>query len=376
MRKMVFLLLLLSIAVLHADVGTGLSVLFPMDNVFPVLVWVIPIGGETWLANQIVPLDWTTIETHPGTLAIDWSADNGTAWQTVQDNLTDTGAYTWLVPTANTQQAKLRLTVTDTFGNVMQCISELFILLPGSKTAYSVLLTLDNVLPTLALTTPNGGENWFIGNSHDITWTASDSHLSVEPIWLEWSANNGGAWSDVAHQTQNDGTYPWTIPAQQTTIARVRVSVADMFGNSVSDLSSATFRISYAPLQSPGNLDVDIANEVDAVITWQPVTQTIYGTPIVPDGYIVLYNETVGTTDEDYYFLGATAGTTLTHHRVAEFRLRMFYRVVAYKDYDGRLTETLARLAKPTRNHSYTRVPTWGEIKNHVGIANLDTNKE
>ena len=47
---------------------------------------------------------------------------------------------------------------------------------------------------------------------------------------------------------------------------------------------------------------MDISNGVDAVIGWQPVTQTIYGGPIVPDGYIVLYNETPYEDDDNLYY--------------------------------------------------------------------------
>ena len=67
----------------------------------------------------------------------------------------------------------------------------------------------------------------------------------------------------------------------------------------------------------------------DAVITWDAVTQTIIDTPIVPDGYIVLYSE----DDEHYFYLSQTTNTTLTHFMVAHFRPQMFYQVFAYKEY-------------------------------------------
>jgi hypothetical protein len=87
---------------------------------------------------------------------------------------------------------------------------------------------------------------------------------------------------------------------------------------------------------------------IDAVITWQPVTQNIYHSPLTPDGYIVLYNETPYEDDQYYYFLGRSYTTTYTHQDVAEFRDQMFYKVLAYKNYRGDVDNIIqAALANP-----------------------------
>lgn len=91
---------------------------------------------------------------------------------------------------------------------------------------------------------------------------------------------------------------------------------------------------------------MNLNNNVDAIITWDPVTETIYGTPITPDGYLVLYNESAYENDDKfYYFLwDVRDGTSFTHPRVVLHRNQMFYRVVAYKDYDGSLSGFLSEL--------------------------------
>ena len=108
---------------------------------------------------------------------------------------------------------------------------------------------------------------------------------------------------------------------------------------------------------------MDITNAVDAVITWQPVTQTIYGSPIIPDGYLVLYNETPYENQDNlyYYLWDVTTGSSFTHPRVALHRDQMYYRVVAYKDHDGRMANILAETkANPERKLSFQ------EIKNRM----------
>ena len=207
------------------------------------------------------------------------------------------------------------------------------------------LFTLDTVPPELQLHSPNGGELWYIGDTHDITWTASDTNLTPNSVYLWYSVNGGLEYLSLAEAIANSGSHPWEIPAVQTNLARVRVRVSDDFGYITQKTSLANFTISYVPPAEPEGVLVDILNGLDAVISWQPVTQTIYGTPITPDGYIVLYNETPYEDEQFFYFLGRTFTTSYTHHDVAEFRDQMFYRVVAYKYYrdeDFRRLELLA----------------------------------
>ncbi len=98
----------------------------------------------------------------------------------------------------------------------------------------------------------------------------------------------------------------------------------------------------------PASVAVNTANGLDAVISWEPVTQNIYYSPMTPDGYIVLYNETPYEDDQFYYFLGRSYTTSYTHHDVAEFRTQMFYKVLAYKNYRGDVDNILQTvLANP-----------------------------
>lgn len=75
-------------------------------------------------------------------------------------------------------------------------------------------------------------------------------------------------------------------------------------------------------------------SDYDAQINWDPVTTSVIGTPLTPDLYIVLYNATEDIDDiEKYYYLDYTEDANYTHRGVARFSPRMFYRIVAFKDY-------------------------------------------
>lgn len=199
----------------------------------------------------------------------------------------------------------------------------------------------DTVDPSLSLLSPNGGEQWYIGDTNNITWNATDTNLIPNSVYIWYSLDGGSNYLPLAEGIENDGIEPWTMPETQSYNARVKIQVADSFGNITNKSSASFFSITYVPPAEPTGVNVNISNAVDAVITWQPVTTTIYHTPIVPDGYIVLYNETPYEYEQFYYFLSMTTGLTYTHQNVARFRQQMFYKVVAFKDYEGRLTEIL-----------------------------------
>jgi len=99
----------------------------------------------------------------------------------------------------------------------------------------------------------------------------------------------------------------------------------------------------YVTPSVPQNLVVTNTG-TDMNLTWDAVTTTVLGTPVTPDYYIVLYNETESEDMENYYFLWATPLTGFTHPLVALFRDSMFYKVLAYKSNDRSSLERLIGL--------------------------------
>jgi hypothetical protein len=119
----------------------------------------------------------------------------------------------------------------------------------------------------IAITSPNGGENWITGENHVITWCSSGTTTQVN---IDYSTNNGGNWTSLASQVANSGTYSWTIPDTPSANSRVRVSNSAIA--SLSDQSNAVFTISpYVPpsisVTSP-NGGEDWASYDTHEITW------------------------------------------------------------------------------------------------------------
>lgn len=92
-------------------------------------------------------------------------------------------------------------------------------------------------------------------------------------------------------------------------------------------------RCEHIPPNAVDNLQLVITGN-DANLTWDEVTTDMYGNPFDVEGYLVLYNETIGNDPEDYIFLWETGNLYYTHPDVILFSPRQFYQVVAYKLYD------------------------------------------
>jgi hypothetical protein len=210
---------------------------------------------------------------------------------------------------------------------------------------------LDTIAPQVQLLTPNGGENWYIGDTQDILWEASDTNLLPEGITLLYSLNGAANFTYLAEALANSGSYAWLLPSSQSNNAKVQVQAMDSFGNMTQVSSLSSFSITYVPPASPSGLLVNLDNGIDAILAWDAVTQTIppYNSPITPDGYIILYNETPYEDDQYYYFLGRSFTTSYTHHDVAEFRTQMFYRVKAYKNYSREEEDALESLVQKSK---------------------------
>ncbi|GAB7095498.1 hypothetical protein JCM30237_26520 [Halolamina litorea] len=105
----------------------------------------------------------------------------------------------------------------------------------------------DTGAPTVALSSPDGGETLLGGSTTTIAWTASDAESGVSRVEISYSIDDGTSWNTVTADTANDGTYRWTVPSVDTTNALVRVTAVDTEANTASESSESTFSIDSTP---------------------------------------------------------------------------------------------------------------------------------
>jgi len=102
-------------------------------------------------------------------------------------------------------------------------------------------------VPTVTLTTPNGGQDWTGGTVHNIVWDMNDNQLTDLDYIIGLSVDSGGSFSIfVISGSAPEGNgipYPWTVNTVDTTQARIQVCVIDDNLGGACDASDADFTI-------------------------------------------------------------------------------------------------------------------------------------
>jgi hypothetical protein len=118
---------------------------------------------------------------------------------------------------------------------------------PGGGSSGPQYLTVgatpDTQAPVVTVTSPAGGENWSVGSTHAVTWTAADN-VVVATVDLSLSLDGGVTFPvSLATGIPNSGTWSWPVPFTPSATARVRVTAHDGVGNAGADSSHANFTI-------------------------------------------------------------------------------------------------------------------------------------
>jgi len=247
---------------------------FTIDSTAPSITVTSPNGGEFWGGGSVHSVTWTAGDANMGGSPIKLEYYNGSAWVQIATGLANMGTYQWTVPSLDTSTARVRATATDRAGNT-------------NFDESNASFTIDSTLPTVTVTSPNGGEFWAGGGTQTITWTATDTNMADNPITLEYF--DGTNWYQIAANEVNDGSYEWTLPTGvDTSNARVRMTAVDKAGNSRTDDSDAPFTIDSTPpvvtVTSPNGGEVWQGGSIHN-ITWTASDINMADNPITIEYY-------------------------------------------------------------------------------------------
>jgi RHS repeat-associated protein len=196
------------------------SIVSPVN---PILTVNYPNGGETLLIGSTYEITWSSYGT-VGEVKIDYSVDSGDNWTEIAASTENNGNFDWLVPDTASGDCLVRVSETD--DDPVDVSDGVFTIAAPSSDYITV-------------TSPNGGEVLSAGGSFDITWDSSGAFPYVN---IEYSVDNGVSWAMIVNSTDNDGNYPWTVPATPSDLCLVRISNSDQ-DNEPADVSDAVFSI-------------------------------------------------------------------------------------------------------------------------------------
>ncbi|HNW90499.1 MAG TPA: T9SS type A sorting domain-containing protein [Bacteroidales bacterium] len=198
----------------------------PFTILVPTPVVTSPNGGETWYAGEIKNITWLPATFFSNTVNIQYSLDAGSTWVNIATNQSNSGSYSWTLPSLNSANALIK--VSNYTNTAVYDVSD-------------ALLTLR---PWVRIITPNGGEILGSCTQTTIAFEKAPTHTSFN---IEYSVDNGSNW--IALQTNQTytntiNTYSWTIPNSPTTQALVRVTPYSYPAKA--DISDAAFTIKKA----------------------------------------------------------------------------------------------------------------------------------
>ncbi len=99
----------------------------------------------------------------------------------------------------------------------------------------------DIELPSVSLTSPTGPVELQVGETEEITWSASDN-IGVVSIDILRSYDSGATYPEVvATGEANDGTFIWTVPDSASSSSRLRIVARDAAGLANYDESDTDF---------------------------------------------------------------------------------------------------------------------------------------
>lgn len=197
----------------------------------PKITVTTPNGGETWYIGEYRNIRWTS-QNVTGNVKIEISRNSGLTWSTITGSTANDGVYGWTVTSPASTLCRVKVSsVSD----------------PGVSDMSNANFTI--AFPFITVSSPNGGETWYVGDTNDITWTSGGAEKYVK---IEISRNSGSTWSTITSSTLNVGLYNWIVTGPASNQCMIRIS-----DSSLSDTSDRLFAIIESAPLCEGDFDGD-----------------------------------------------------------------------------------------------------------------------
>ena len=200
---------------------TLLPILLTAANAFSESVSVTsPNGGEVWGVGDTKRIQWSPTGTFTS-FTTQVSRNGGSTWSTLESGLPGNYTYRdWVVTSPGSTSCRIKVIGYYSGGSVEDISNSNF------------------TIGQLTVISPNGGETWQAGTTHDITWTHSSvtGNIQIQPYL------NNSPQPNITTSAPNTGSYGWQIPEEYTPGTTYKIGISAMSGN-VSDFSNANFTI-------------------------------------------------------------------------------------------------------------------------------------
>ncbi|MDZ7814645.1 MAG: CFI-box-CTERM domain-containing protein [Planctomycetota bacterium] len=209
------------------DALGNLAISAPPFAIFDVPIFDLtsPDGSETVFVDTPTTILWNTQGLVGFFVTIELSRDGGVNWETVSGGTNNDGIYEWTPTLPATSTAKIRISTSY-----------------GGTTYSDMTAGLFTITETaaLAVTAPNGGEEFTVGDRTNITWNSRGTGVG-NVVKIEISRDGGQTFETIIDAAQNVGYYSWKVTGPIT--QRALISISPVNNPTANDVSDGTFVI-------------------------------------------------------------------------------------------------------------------------------------
>jgi hypothetical protein len=308
----------------------------------------------TWTTTEQITWIASDPDGDDATLDIkaEYSPNAGGSWFTIEDGVgNNDGLCLWDTSTvADGSNYLLKVTVTDEANVSVSDESD-------------AVFTINN-LPSITISTPDGGEIWMGGSSQTIWWDMSDSYGNLNDLTVDiyYSTDSGATYPNtivtgLTGFSSNPCSYEWNpLPVIDSNTVKVKTVVTDPFPRTSEDTSQSDFTIDSTAPSPATNVRAELTGANDVTIYWDE-------SPSPDAGHYEVWQIQNGwdPTGDTYTFLGTIpAGTTEYVHvnRGASNQNSYAYQVRSF-DIAGNEVRTLIQAAKLSRTLPISQNDWW-----------------
>ncbi|MBI4853704.1 MAG: hypothetical protein HY819_18070 [Acidobacteria bacterium] len=190
-----------------------------------------PNGGETFSPNDMLIIKWKSSDDRRlVSQKVEFSLNGGTTYNSVAELTGEVQQFAFKLPALNSNQALVRISVSD---GVNQIVSD---------TNDRVFQISDDRLPQVKILSPNGGEQFIVGQQIQVSWQSTDDK-GLRSQSIEFSSNSGVTFTELAKVGGSVQNFTLNIPSVLSKVCRLRITVDDGNNPSVSSTSESDFAI-------------------------------------------------------------------------------------------------------------------------------------
>lgn len=225
-----------------------LLLLFILSSFSPNITLLVPNGGEKWRVGSTQKVKWQADA--QDLWWIGYTTQGYGNWQQIAYGYNNSREYDWFIPDTPSDNCRISLIIDWSY----------FTYFDESDNPFSIYKG------TLKVISPNGGERWAAGSTHDIIWETTGN---IPYVRLAYTSNGGLVWHAVAFNIDPKACqYSWLIPNVNSNYCYVKIS--DDIDEYYNDRSDNFFSI-YSTGYDARNKNGALPSKIDLSISPNPV---------------------------------------------------------------------------------------------------------